>query len=567
MKNKQIIKLLSLFLLVAVISSGLFACFPSPEVSTTTPLHSTTSSSATTRPVGSTSSSTTTRPIGSTSSSTTTRPIGSTSSSTTTRPSGTTTSTTTGGGSVPGGEHVDYDNNGYCDDCLIDVVETLDFYNFNDLHGKLDDSDTQPGVDELSAYLQGRKEIDEHVIILSTGDMWQGSAESGLTRGAIITDWMNYLGFEAMALGNHEFDWGPTSIVANAEIAEFPFLAINIYDNATGKRVDYCESSIMIERGGCQIGLIGAIGDCYSSISAEMTKGIRFKTGTELTNLVKAESEKLRAAGADIIVYMLHDGTSYSNVPNTSGYYDQSLSAGGYVDLVFEGHSHSYYVFEDSYGVPHLQGGGDNSAGISHVEVDVNFANGSIEYNISNNIFHSSYSNFEDDPKIDELLEKYWDEIKIAYEDLGNNKYYRNGSEISSTVAKLYYEAGVAKWGDKYDIVLAGGSIDTRKPNSVSAGIVKYAELQTILPFDNALYLCEVSGYTLIKTFINNSKYHVYYTIDVSTIDRNATYYIIADSWTAFYTYAYCTPIEKYDDTTFARDLLAKYIQEGNWNK
>ena len=69
---------------------------------------------------------------------------------------------------------------------------------------------------------------------------------------------------------------------------------------------------------------------------------------------------KLRDAGADVIVYLIHDGGSYTDVGNTAGYYDQTLSSGDYVDLVFEGHSHSYYIFTDTYGVPHLQGGGDN---------------------------------------------------------------------------------------------------------------------------------------------------------------------------------------------------------------
>ena len=188
------------------------------------------------------------------------------------------------------GEHKDDDNSGFCDVCNFDVVETIDFYNFNDLHGKFEDGDSHPGVDELTTYLESRREIDEHTVFVSTGDMWQGGSASNGTHGRIITDWMNYLGFEAMALGNHEFDWGTDAIIENVELAEFPILAINIYDNATGERAQFCEPSVMIERGGAQIGIIGAIGDCYSSISSEMTQGVNFKVGRELTNLVKAES-------------------------------------------------------------------------------------------------------------------------------------------------------------------------------------------------------------------------------------------------------------------------------------
>ena len=462
------------------------------------------------------------------------------------------------------GEHIDVDNNGWCDECGIDVVETIDFYNFNDLHGKFEDSDDNPGVDELTTYLENRLGIDEHTVFISSGDMWQGGTASNGTQGRIVTDWMNYLGFEAMALGNHEFDWGVDAIRTNVELADFPILAINIYDNSTGKRADFCEPSVLIERGGVQIGIIGAIGDCYSSISSEMTKGYNFKVKGELTNLVKAESEKLREQGADIIVYLIHDGTTYSSI-NVADYYDESLSSGGYVDIVFGGHTHSYYITTDKYGVPHLQGGGDNSKGMTHVEVDVNFANGEIKLNITDYVQHSQCSSLADAPIVQELIDKYWDEIGWMYDNLGYNASERSSSTISNTVAKLYYEAGVEKWGDKYNIVLAGGQINTRSPYNLDAGYVQYGDLQTILPFDNPLYLCKIKGSYLKSRFLNNSDYAKYSTISASQVVDSQYYYIVADSWTALYSWAMCTTIEKYDDTTYARDFLAKFIRNGGW--
>ena len=82
----------------------------------------------------------------------------------------------------------------------------------NDLHGKFADTDTQPGVDELSTYLRAATFSNENTILLSSGDMWQGSSESNLTKGLIMTEWMNSLGFVSMTLGNHEFDWGEDAI-------------------------------------------------------------------------------------------------------------------------------------------------------------------------------------------------------------------------------------------------------------------------------------------------------------------------------------------------------------------
>ena len=547
MSNKFILRLLCLILLASMVAGSLFACFDDSVMEEISSVLDSTTTSGTT---------VTTKPSANT---TTTKPL--TTSSTT----ATTTKDPDDWQDYPS-DHLDIDNNGYCDECGIDVVETLDFYTFNDLHGKFEDSDDNVGVDELTTYLENRKEIDDHVIILSAGDMWQGGSASNETHGRIITDWMNYLGFDAMTLGNHEFDWGQDAIKTNVEMAEFPILAINIYDNATGQRADYCQPSVMIERGGAKIGIIGAIGDCYSSISSAMTEGINFKVGNELTNLVKAESDKLRENGADIIVYLIHDGTTYSN-KNVSDYYDISLSSGGYIDIVFGGHTHSYYIITDAYGVPHVQGGGDNSKGITHIEVDVNFANGEVKLNITDYVQHSQCSNLPDAPIVQELLDKYWDEIGWIYENLGYNASYRNSDTISNTVAKLYYEAGVAKWGDEYNIVLAGGQINTRSPYEVNAGYVQYSDLQRVLPFDNPLYLCKIKGSDLKSKFLNNSDYYKYSTITASQVKDNEYYYIVADGWTALYAWAKCTIVEIYDENTFARDFLADYIKSGGWSK
>ena len=142
---------------------------------------------------------------------------------------------------------------------------TFDIYAINVLHGKFADSSTQPGVDELTTYLKNARETDDNVILLSSGDMWQGSSESNLTRGRIITEWMNELDFVSMTLGNHEFDWGEETIRENAALAEFPFLALNVFSRDTGKLADYCTPSVLLECGGVQVGVIGAVGDCYSS--------------------------------------------------------------------------------------------------------------------------------------------------------------------------------------------------------------------------------------------------------------------------------------------------------------
>lgn len=472
--------------------------------------------------------------------------------------------------------HKDVNGDNVCDNCSVSVLWNFDFYSVNDLHGKFKDTDSQIGVNEMTTYLKQAKAVNPNTMVLSAGDMWQGSSESNLTRGNIITEWMNELEFVAMTLGNHEYDWGEEPIKDNAKIANFPFLGINIYDSSTNKRVDYCKSSVFIDAGVVQIGIIGAIGDCYSSIAADMRQGVYFVTGDSLTQLVKKESQNLKAMGADFIIYMLHDGYGGTNYGPTiddsslSGYYNVALS-NGYVDLVFEGHTHKYYTKTDKYGVSHLQGGGDN-LGISHADVDINIATGEKKVN-GEYISSSKYSYLSGDTIVDKLLNKYADEVGKADEILGTNAYQRNSNAIRNIVAELYYKAGVQKWGKDYKIVLGGGFLNVRSPGYLAKGDVTYGNLQMLLPFDNQLVLCSIKGTYLKSKFFEttNTNYFIYYESYgqniKNKIDPNATYYIIVDSYTSTYAPNKLTEIARYDTSTFARDLLAEYIKQGNLAK
>ena len=475
--------------------------------------------------------------------------------------------------------HADANKDDRCDICFESLLVVIDFYVVNDLHGKFCDTSSQPGVDELATYLKSMYDIDDNVVIMSSGDMWQGTAESGLTGGLILTEWMNELDFVSMTLGNHEYDWGEDRIRQNLEIAEFPFLAINIYSTSTGKLVDYCTPSVMIERDGIQIGIIGAIGDCYSSISSDMVKGVEFKVGDELTALVKAESEKLRAQGADLIVYSLHDGYGTSNYSGASSitssklasYYDTSLS-NGYVDVCFEAHTHQKYVYYDSYSVYHLQGGGENY-GISHVEISVNILTGAKKLNESEVVRNSVYSQYADDVATEALEVKYADTISKAYEVLGNVSTKQSSSAVADIVSELYLEVGLERWGDKYDIVLGGGFIKTRSPYDLAAGKnVVYADVYSLLTFDNSIVLCKVSGSKLLSQFVNttNGNYHNTYSeygeSIKDSISSSGIYYVVVDTYTAYYAYNGLTIVDWYDEGVYARDLLAEEIKSGRFD-
>ena len=469
----------------------------------------------------------------------------------------------------------DSDDNGICDDCSRSLLVTLDVYGINDLHGKVADGDEHPGVDELTTYLKNAREENSNMLLISAGDMWQGSSESNMTHGNLTTEWMNDAGFNAMVLGNHEYDWGEEPIADNVELAQFPILGINIFDRETDKRVDYCQSSTVVDLGQVQVGIIGAMGDCYSSISADKVQDVYFKTGDELTALVKTEAETLRTQGADVIIYVIHDGFEDSkggSVTRTSNrslssYYDATLSD-GYVDLVFEGHTHQRYILEDEQGVYHLQNGGDNN-GISNVKITVNSVTGTSKVRNPKLLATGTYARLEDDPIVAQLLQQYDEQIGAARQVVGRNGAVRGRNELRQLGADLYYEAGIAKWGVDYDIVLGGGFFSVRDPGSLAKGEVTYGDLYGIFPFDNELVLCTIKGKDLKEKFFetDHSSYFISYgqygEQVRQNLDSNETYYVVVDTYTSLYRPNNLTEVARYDKGVYLRDLMAKYIATG----
>jgi 2',3'-cyclic-nucleotide 2'-phosphodiesterase (5'-nucleotidase family) len=149
---------------------------------------------------------------------------------------------------------------------------------------------------------------------------------------------------------------------------------------------------------------------------------------------------------------------------------------------------------------------------------------------------------------------------------VGYNATFRSGNYLRQVVAQLYLQAGIEKWGNEYDIVLGGGFLTVRSPYDLEAGEVSYATLQGIFPFDNELVLCSIKGSDLLSKFIttNNSNYFIARS-DNRSIDPNGTYYIIVDTYTSTDAPNRLTEIQRYGANIFARDLLAAYIEAGNF--
>jgi 5'-nucleotidase len=224
-------------------------------------------------------------------------------------------------------------------------------------------------VDEggLSLYASAlnllRAESGGRLLVLDAGDVFQGTMVSNLSEGAVMVDAFNALGMTAVAVGNHEFDYGPVgpavvpsapgddplgALKARVAQARFPFLAANVVDAATGAPPAWLQGTALREIGGVKVGLIGlATPETPRATNPVNVAGLRF---LPLAPAAKAAADRLRAQGAEVVVVLAHAG---GHCENTQDPHDLSRCRPGEeifamleqlppgtVDAVVAGHTH-----------------------------------------------------------------------------------------------------------------------------------------------------------------------------------------------------------------------------------
>jgi 5'-nucleotidase/UDP-sugar diphosphatase len=168
----------------------------------------------------------------------------------------------------------------------------------------------------------------ENVIVLDAGDQFQGSLMYTTYKGAVEAEFMQAIGFDAMAVGNHEFDDGPSKLTEFVDAVSFPVISGNLGLSASelsGKVQDH----VVLEVGGQKVGLISALATDTVDTSSP---GPNVVFSDEIESLA-ADAAALEAAGVDKIIALTHVG-----LPKDL---EIAASVAG-IDAVVGGHSHTF---------------------------------------------------------------------------------------------------------------------------------------------------------------------------------------------------------------------------------
>ena len=340
--------------------------------------------------------------------------------------------------------------------------------------------------------------------------------ESNINKGRLLTEVANEVQFDAMTIGNHEFDWGHYFIEENAKLKSnddysTPILGANIYnyDINSKKVLDYAdlglEYTISELDNGIKVGIIGYIGP--GQISSITSTNVDHLSFVEPFSIIKNLSTKLRNKGCHIVALSGHEEAN--EIASLSSGSDKVTN---YVDVIFGAHTHDWEIFT-SNGVPCIQSG-DN--GISVGKIVLNYSKSGISVATHTNL-NDNNINVDIDDEIQAIYDKYNDEIV----EVSNSLVATFDSAPTRANASYIMTAGLADYSLENNLDVSYTLINNAR-TSIDNKNATYSDLYKAYCFDNVVYIAEVSGRDLSYEL----KYGYFYRLDPEPLNTSKTYKI-----------------------------------------
>jgi 5'-nucleotidase len=370
-------------------------------------------------------------------------------------------------------------------------------YHTGDIGGCLFSDDVSIGADTLAAIVNSAKSDNEATFLFDTGDSVQGNFFVNSDEGKNAVEIMNSVGYDAMCLGNHEFDYGFERLIELAESANFPFLTQEFVANENNA----LKSSVIIDRGGVKIGIFG-----ITTPSTHYTSGGGFErdfgTVSELINYSVAKARELRDDGADIVVCLSHMGVDDNQARDYGSAYDIADNALG-IDVIIDGHTpESEVKIQNEFTTP-ISSVGDAASEIGVIKFYRK--NGEITTEISS-IKKAETLDIIPDEEVSLLLENEQNDFNqvaqtvVGYSPVSLNDYekpiIRSEESVLADVV-----ADSMKWFTGADIAFCNAG-NIRAP--LDEGDITLGEIQNILPYMNNVCTADVKG-SIIREALSHS--------------------------------------------------------------
>ncbi|MGA2333145.1 MAG: 5'-nucleotidase C-terminal domain-containing protein [Syntrophales bacterium] len=382
------------------------------------------------------------------------------------------------------------------------VPVDLTILHVNDTHGRIlpyiegtsGDGQMVGGAAYLARMIEEeRSKNPDGILLLSAGDMFQGTPVSNLFKGRSVTDVMNYLKFDAMAIGNHEFDWGMDVLRQLIGSSRFPYLSANIKDER-GRYLPGVKPYIIVERKKVKIAIIGLT----TPEVPYLTKPGRLKhiTVDRPEDILPPLIKRAKDEGAVIIIVLSHLGLDA----------DRDLAQRtADIHVIVGGHSHTALENAVVVGNTIIVQAGAYGLYLGVLKLKIDPDTGRI-------ITHTEETELEKvmadkdrpyDKELATIIHAYYGRIEKEYSKVVGEtsvplvRYHQRESNIGNFICDTMRKNTGADMA-----FINSGAIR----NNIPRGRITLEQVFTLLPFDNVLVTMKLTGKKILEILEQNAK-------------------------------------------------------------
>lgn len=394
---------------------------------------------------------------------------------------------------------------------------SLTIYSTNDLHGHIL-KESRDSIVDISRVAALKKNCANPVLLFDAGDLAYGMPVADSAYIEDLANLLNMAGYDAAVPGNHEFDGGMADFDSRVEKTSYPVLSANLLDAKSVhlylERFGHgCGASLVRDMNGLKVGIFGLT---TAKSASSLTAGkVLFETDNDgfYTKIARRESRKLRRAGADVVIAVLHLGK-----PNRTA---DILSKVKSIDVIIDGDSHEEYVdfSKDSTRVLLQAGAFGFKIGKTVIEVE----RGKVQKIHASLLSRADVSDVPVDTAVAAAEARLRHKVNARYGSTGfdmpvqlwgNSAYFAAGDSVyASDPNRLVQTLEGKLWGRiMSEASAAAGLIDGRRPSAVvvlknggslreplDAGDVSLTGLFRMCPNNGMVVVAEVQYSTLYR--------------------------------------------------------------------
>ncbi|OHT08146.1 5'-nucleotidase domain-containing protein [Tritrichomonas foetus] len=381
---------------------------------------------------------------------------------------------------------------------LIRIIHT------NDVHCAIKENPKENviGLSKLVSFVKNEKKLGAQnrysVFLVDSGDYIQGQPICGLSNGTIGTKAMKLADYDAMTLGNHEFDYGHDGVYNHVNLINqngTKLVTANILDSSNTNKLDL-KPYLIKEADGIKIGFLGLITPTTNETSNPKTIGnVTFddkvvSISQKYVNILRQEEK------CDIVVLLTHLGYDTTDVGS-----DDIASQFDGIDVIIDGHSHTELAngatrqFNDHTTLIAQTGWSLKKVGVVDIMVD-SLSNQAIGTR-AKLLSYDDLKNYSDDLEAKEFI----DTVSAEFDKITSVVVGYSNIELDCDRA-LIRSKGISKMGDLVTTAMLrtakdaqvafinGGGVRTR----VNVGEITWGELVAVLPFGNPIVVINMTG-------------------------------------------------------------------------